>query len=276
MRFLIPLLMITPLLMTGEDDDRQRARDILQAGIADKNPDTRRDVVSAIGLTGAKEKLVSDLTPLLDDPDFKVRTAVVRALGDLNDKQAVPLLERELRDAVPEVAFAAAKVLQAMGEPSGKDALLAVYGRETKGSSNFVSAKFRDTIRQFKTPRMALMFGVRQGIGFVPVPGLGFGFEALDGMISDPEFSVRATALLLLASERSSEVVGLAQTALGDKDWSLRAVGLQILAMQGTPAERDRIARLFEDKKDRVRFRAAAAYLRLCLVADGKPPAAKQ
>ena len=268
-RILIVIAGLAGLLNADTADDlQQKARTILQEGYADKNPDTRRDVAAAIGLIGAREKVVSGLEQILKDPDYQVRAAAVGALADLRDKSTVPLLEQALRDSVPEVAFPAARALWALKEQSGREALLAIYQKQEKGSSNALTSTWRKTRRQLKTPRSALMFGMQQGMGFVPVPGLGMGYSAVESMVSDPTFSVRATAFLMLSSQADEGVVALAHTGLIDDDWSVRAVSIQILAMQGKPSDGAAVARLFDDKKQKVRFRAAAAYLRFGLEAQ--------
>lgn len=269
MKRLFFALVLAACAALAAEDQRQKARDLLDAGYADKNPDTRVEVASVMGLIGTREKLAEGFETMLKDKDYKVRSAVVRAMGDLNDKKMVPLLEQALKDSVAEVAFSAAKILAGMHEPAGKQALLAVYRGTEKGSSGFIASAFRDTARQFESPRTALLFGLRQGVGYIPVPGLGFGYTAVEGLILDPNFSPRASALLMLASDRSEESANRLRDAFVDKDWSVRAVAVQSLAMYGHTEDREEIAKLFEDKKDKVRFRAAAAYLRLWLVAEG-------
>ena len=53
------------------------------------------------------------------------------------------------------------------------------------------------------------------------------------------------------------------QDALTDKDWSVRAAAVHAIALRNNPALEKDLLPLFEDKKEAVRVRAAAGYLRL-------------
>ena len=245
----------------------EAAQAILDAGAKHKNPDTRKETAAAIGLIGYSKEVVAGLAELLKDPDYQVRQAAVGALADLNHPSAVPLLASALEDSVAEVAFLAARHLWAMKDPRGRELLHDVVDKEQKGSSNPLVTTWRKTTRQFKTPKSALMYSVRQGIGFVPVPGLGFGYSAAMSMLLDPSLTPRATALLLLANDASEDVCTLARRGLKDDDWTLRAVAVQVLAQQGSIEDRPALADLFDDRREKVRLRAAAAYLRLGLAA---------
>jgi HEAT repeat protein len=107
------------------------------------------------------------------------------------------------------------------------------------------------------------------------VPGLGEGFSALSSLVSDPEFSARATALLVLSSDRSPEVRSQIEQAFNDSDWSMRAAASQIAASRNERAWRFRLVPLFEDTNRRVRYRASSSFLRLSVPAAAAAPAAK-
>ena len=69
--------------------------------------------------------------------------------------------------------------------------------KEAPAKTGFVRAKMRDTVRRMRRPKSAMMFVAQHGLGFIPVPGLGDGFSAMSSLVGDPDFSARATALLL-------------------------------------------------------------------------------
>ena len=77
------------------------------------------------------------------------------------------------------------------------------------------------------------------------------------------DFSARATGLFVLSSDRSPEVSSEIQQAFNDSDWSMRAAATQIAASRNERAWRFRLLPLFEDTNRHVRYRAAAAFLRL-------------
>jgi len=51
--------------------------------------------------------------------------------------------------------------------------------------------------------------------------------------------------------------------ALSDKEWSVRAAAIHLVAIHPFPEFREKLIPLLDDKKDAVRERAAAAYIRL-------------
>ena len=106
-------------------DATAEARQLLDQGTRDKNPDLRKEVVIAFSLLGENDELLKTFRTLIDDKDVLVRLAVVSVLGDLKNRQTIPLLKHALDDPVPEVEFAAAKVLYQLRDPAGKQALLA-------------------------------------------------------------------------------------------------------------------------------------------------------
>src|SRR5690242_10827631 len=175
------------------------AKEVLNTGLHSKNPDTRKQAVLAIGLFRDAAAARQLLQPMLKDSDAQVRIAAVSSLTDLHDRAAIPALRRTLDDSVPEVAFAAAKSLYNLRDPAGKEAIVAVLEGERKAGSNPIRAKFRDMARMMHTPETALMLGIRQGVGFAPVPGLGAGVGALQDLLTDKETSPQATAALLLS-----------------------------------------------------------------------------
>lgn len=242
----------------------ERARDILQAAVADKNPDTRIQAVLAVSLVGAHEKVISRLATVLEqDKDVPVRLAVVSCLGDFKDPSVIAILTNALKDPAPEVGFGAAKALFNMKQPAGKQVLLAVLSGQAKGSSSYVSSQKRNALRMLQTPTKLFMTAA---VMAVPVPGFGIGLASAQGILSDPGASARASVLLMLENEKDDATRDAIQAALSDKDWSVRAAAVHAIALRNDPALKQEFVPLFEDKKDAVRFRAAAGYIRLTLL----------
>jgi len=265
----VSVRLLVSLLITGLafcQDTRaleQQAREILETAMKDHNPDTRKLAATALGLGGPRQPFLSLLEEMLNDKDVEVRLAAITSLADWKTKESVSALNKALSDEVPEVSFAAAKALYAIHEPAGKRALLAILSGETKVSSGFLTKQKRDALRMLHTPRTTVMFGVKEGIGFVPVPGLGEGIASLHGLLSDPGVSGRAMAALLLGKERDPVTLFALREALMDKDWSVRAAAIHSLALRNDPAVERDLTPLLEDKHQGVRLRAAAACLRL-------------
>ena len=242
---------------------RARARAVLNKGAFEPNPNTRREVAVALSLIATRDPSAGLLEMLIKDKDSLVREAALVSAGELRDQAAIKSVQEALQDEVPEVAFAAARTLFKLKQPEGKRFLIEIIDKDTKAKSGFAQAKLRDVIRRMKRPKSAILFVTQQGIGFVPVPGLGEGFSAMNSLIGDAETSARATALLLLASDKSLQVRRVIENAFNDTDWSMRAAATQIAAMRNEPSWRQRLIPLFEDTNVRVRYKAAAAFLRL-------------
>jgi HEAT repeats len=254
------LLLFSACLWAGPMD---KARQAITDAAHNREGDQRREAALALSLAPAKDRVVALLDELITDKDYQVRVAAVDTLGELNDKSRVGLVKGALADEVPEVAFAAAKALYALKDPSGVQALQSIYEGETKGRSNYFQKEMRDSWRRLRTPRSAFFFAVQNGLGFVPVPGVGAGYNALMGILSDSETSARAVSLLTVCTRKSHTCSEMLGTAFDDDDWTVRAAAVHIVTTGNWRGMKSNIAGLIDDKKNKVRLRAAAGYLRM-------------
>lgn len=260
---LLVFLFVPAVPQTQDSTPVRRARAVLEQGAADSDPDVRREVAVALGLPSRRDSSTNLLAKLAADKDHLVREAALVSIGELRDPRLAKPAQNALEDEVPEVAFAAARTLFKLNQPAGKQLLIDIVQKEAQAKTGYVRAKLRDAARHMSRPKSAMLFVAQQGLGFVPVPGLGEGFSAMGSLVSDPDFSARATALIVLASDRSPEVRSEIERAFNDSDWSMRAAATQIGASRNERAWRFRMVPLFEDTNRRVRYRAAAAFLRL-------------
>jgi HEAT repeat protein len=242
---------------------------ILQRALDAKNPETRIHAVAALSLASGRGPLFDQLEQMLQDKDVEVRQAVVASLADVKSARATAALHKALEDAVPEVSFAAAKALWARHDPVGRAALLAVLEGESKSSSNFFSKQKRDALRMMHTPRTTFLFAVHQGVGFVPVPGLGEGIASMQGILSSSGVPGRATSALLLGADRDPATIDALRDALSDKDSSVRAAAVHSISLRNDPALKKELEPLLQDGSEPVRLRAAAGYLRLSAIEAG-------
>lgn len=241
-----------------------QARNVLREGADSKDATDRVQAIKAAGLIGPSEELRTRLEKFLTDGNVDVRVAAVGALADHKATASIHALEKVLKeDKVNEVQFAAAKALYTLDDPQGRAWLMDVFNGSQKATSSAMSSQSRKISSNFHSFKSAGMFIVTQGIGYVPVPGVGEGFAAANDLLSDPELSPRAASLLLLAKEKSEETDSLLREALKDKDWSVRASAAQMIAYTARTGLSEDLVPLFTDKKDKVRFRAAGAYLHL-------------
>jgi HEAT repeat protein len=69
--------------------------------------------------------------------------------------------------------------------------------------------------------------------------------------------------LLLIGSSQDPGLADEVGSSLADKEWSVRAAAVHLVAMHPFPEFREQLVPMLDDKKDAVRERAAAAYIRL-------------
>ena len=271
--FWLSIVTAIPCLAAVTD---QQCTEALQHALAAGNPDTRKMAVVALSLAAENGSLFDQLQNTLKDKDVQVRLAVVAGLQELKTKSAIAALRTALEDPAAEVRFAAAKSLWALNDPAGKEALLAVLGGESKTSSGFVTKEMREAMRMMHTPRTTFIYVARQGVGFAPVPGLGMGISSMQQILMDPGVSGRAAAALLLERDKDPATTAALETALYDKDWRVRAAAVHSLALRDDPKLRKTIEPLFDDEKEEVRLRAAAALLRFSSLEKRPHPASKK
>jgi HEAT repeat protein len=261
--FLISLVVVAGGAFGQGLTNPDRARALLDDSLKDKNPDTRKHAVQSLGLVSPTEPYLSQLEGMLADKDVEVRLATIASLVDLRSDRTVAKLSTALTSDVPEVSFAAAKALWVLDEPAGREALVSVLSGETKSSSGFFTRQKRDALRMLHTPTALFLFTLKEGAAFAPVPGLGAGVSSLMGILSDPGVSGRAATALLLNRDPSPEVLRALQDALTDADWSVRAAAVHSIALRNDASLEADLIPLLDDKKEAVRVRAAAGFLRL-------------
>ena len=239
---------------------------MLRHALQSHNPDTRKEAAISLSLASERSPLLPMLQDLLHDKDVPVRLAAVASLSEVKTRAATAALHQALDDDVPEVSFAAAKALWTRNDPAGRRALLAVLEGDTKSASGFLTQQKRQALRMMHTPGTTFLYAVKQGIGFVPLPGFGEGVASMQALLSDPGVSGRATAALMLAKDRDPATAEALKNAMFDKDWHVRAAAVHSLAIRNDPRMQKDIAIVLLDDKEEVRLRAAAGYLRLSAI----------
>lgn len=273
MRERLVWMMLFPMAMAGAPaaDKAAQCTDMLRHALSAHNPDTRKQAVVALSLAADRGPLLPLLLGMVDDKDVQVRVAVVASLADVKGKPAIAALRKALEDPVPEVSFAAAKALWSLHDPAGKQALLSVVEGQNKTASGYITAQMRQALRMMHTPTTTFLYAVREGMGFVPVPGLGQGIASMQALLTDPGVSGRATAVLLLGRDKDPALIPALKDALYDNNWTVRAAAVHSLALRNDPAIREELTPLLEDDKEGVRLRTAAAYLRLSAIGAATP-----
>jgi HEAT repeat protein len=261
--FVLPFMLFASPAAAPTD---AQCTDILQQALTSRNPDMRVQGVVALSLASERNSLLPLLIGMAGDKDVQVRIAVVASLADVKSRAAIEALHTLLKDTVPEVSFAAAKALWNLNDRAGEMALLSIVEGDSKTASGYITAEMRQALRLMHTPTTTFLLAVRQGIGFVPVPGLGQGIASMQALLTDPGISGRAAAVLMLGKDKDPVLLPALRDALHDKNWTVRAAAVHAMAIRDDPSVKKDLAPLLEDEKEGVRLRAAAAYLRLSAV----------
>lgn len=263
MRWVLMVSMAAALATCGWAATEAQCSEILQGALESKNPETRKQAVVALSLASERGPLFEQLEGMLQDKDVEVRQAVIASLAGVKSERAAAALRKALEDPVPEVSFAAAKALWARHDKDGRAALLAVLEGESKTSSNFFSKQKREALRMMHTPRTAFLFAVQQGVGFIPLPGVGEGVASMQGILASSGVTGRASAALLLGADKDPATLQALRDALSDKDAAVRAAAVHSISLRNDPKLMPELEPLLKDDSEGVRLRAAAGYLRL-------------
>src|SRR6202789_891582 len=266
MAFLAPLLCFTataidlPLASqqsTTQLDAQKQAWNMLVQGAHGSNMDKRANALQALGLDSGDPAAVQLAEDALGDKEAYVRAAAAKALGALDSAQSIPKLQNLVTDKDISVALAAGHALVQLKSNSGYDVYYSLVVGVRKGRTSPIA----EELNQMKTPARAIRFAFDQGIGFLPYGG--YGMEAYHAWKKRSTAPTRAAAARELGGDPDPRPGQALAKAVSDKDWSVRAAAMEAIAKRGDPALLANIVPAMSDKKDIVRYSAAAAVLRL-------------
>jgi HEAT repeat protein len=246
----------------GQVGAQRDAWDMLLAGAHGSNLDKRANAIQALGLDAGDPAAVRWAEDAVEDREAYVRAAAAKALGALGSTESIPKLQNLLTDKHISVALAAGHALVQLHSNSGYDVYYSLVVGARKGRNSLVT----EELNQMKTPERAIRFAFDQGIGFLPYGG--YGREALHAWKKRSTAPTRAAAARELAGDpdpRSGEALS---KIVSDKDWTVRAAALEAIAKRGDATLLVDIVPAMSDRKDIVRYSAAAAVLRLTRIAQ--------
>jgi len=240
----------------------RKAWQCLNGGLAEKNYDRRAQAITALGTIGLRPDVVSLIEASLSDKDAPVRQAAVEALGRIKSRSSIPKLQAALDDKSAVVAFAAAKALWAIGDKSGEDLFLDVVEGDRKVSTGMIRGGMQQAHEEIHDPTALAELGAEQTAGAFFGPA-GFGVTTAIELAKDKAAPARAASAVLLAEDKSDGAHEAVRDALEDKSWIVRAAVAEAIGAHGTANDVATLAPLLDDPRKEVRFRAAAAILRL-------------
>jgi len=243
-------------------DAQKQAWNMLVQGAHGSNMDKRANAIQALGLDSGDPAAVQLAEDALGDKEAYVRAAAAKALGALDSPQSIPKLQSLVTDKDISVALAVGHALVQLKSNSGYDVYYSLVVGVRKGRTSPIT----EEMNQMKTPSRAVRFAFDQGIGFLPYGG--YGMEALHAWKKRSTAPTRAAAARELAGDPDPRSGQALAKAVSDKDWSVRAAAIEAIAKRGDTTLLVDIVPAMSDRKDVVRYSAAAGVLRLGRIAQ--------
>ena len=252
---------------------QEDAWSVLNAGLTNKAWEKRVKAVRVLGeLTGNAKAEEAALTALKDGKE-DVRAAAAQALGDMGAKSAIPQLLDMLNDTEPLVILAAHSLIN-LGDNRGYSVYYAVLTGERKTGTSLIEREKK----MLKDRKKMAALGFQAGLGFVPYGGLAVsGFKMLTRDDTSPVLAAAALTLAKDPDPKSGEA--LANAAITQEKWLVRAAAFDAIAKRGDPSLKSTAVDGLQDQEE-VQYSAAGAVIRLSdIEAEGahrKPAPAKR
>jgi HEAT repeat protein len=264
----VPLFAAPP--PNSHAEDRAQAWKLLDESLRDGYYEHRQQALAALATVGHPDpEIVKHVVAALHDKEPLVRSQAALALGDLQAKSAIPDLKRALDDNA-EVSFAAAKALTAMGDPSGRDILVAVLMGERKDTPSMWTNALREARKRLHHPEGLFLMGSQDAIGAMFGPA-SMVIPAIKNTtdLQGKGTPGRAAAVAYLAKYPDPNAINLLEWALKDDNRFIRLEAAKDLGDRGDAGSIPKLEALWLDSENIVRDMAAASILRI-LSRDGE------
>ncbi len=262
MRAKLPIVFLLPGMVLLAQPDKT-AWEVLRTGLSDKNPDKRRQAVTAIGSIGLEAEAIQLVEGARRDPDSLVRQTAAAELGQMKARDAIPSLKTAMDDAAGEVAFAAAKALWDMGDRSGRDLIEDVLTGQQSTSEGPLKSAVRDARRKMHDPKALAVMGFNEASGVLLGP-FNIGIIAAEQAFKTGSSGGRALATTLLAQDCDAESLRLLEwSATSDKSWAVKAASAKALGQCGNPDAIPTLEQNLADSNAAVKSMSAAAIIKL-------------
>ncbi|HVW08359.1 MAG TPA: HEAT repeat domain-containing protein [Bryobacteraceae bacterium] len=244
--------------------DREQAWNLLDESLRDGYYEHRQQALAALATVAQPDPdVVKHVVAALQDKEPLVRCQAALALGDLKATSAIPDLKRALDDT-PEVSFAAAKALTAMGDPSGVSILVAVLAGKRKDTPGMWTNAMREARKRLHHPESLFLMGSEDAVGamFGPasmvIPAIK---DTAD--LQGKGTPGRAAAVAYLAKYPNPYAVDVLEWALKDDNRFIRLEAAKDLGDRGDAGSIPKLEALWLDNENIVRDMAAVAILRI-------------
>jgi HEAT repeat protein len=228
------------------------------------NSDHRQEALATIGTIAVNDPgAVQRARTALGDKDAQVRMAAALALGELKAESAVPDLTKALDDSA-EVSFAAAKALTQLGDPAGREVLIAVLNGERKDAPGIFGNATRKAKDKMHHPEGLLLMGAQDATGAMFGP-VSFVIPAVKDTLEMRKNGTpgRAVAVAYLARYPDANAVQLLEWALDDESRYVRLEAAKELGERGNSGSIAKLEPLLRDDHNMIRDMAAASIIRI-------------
>jgi HEAT repeat protein len=241
---------------------RDRAWEILHAGLAFEGTEKRVKAITALGLMKGNVEAENLATDALKDSKGDVRAAAATALGTMQAKRAKPALEAALDDNEPVVVLAAANSLLLLKDTNfAYDVYYGVLTGTMRTDNGVVKEQIKGQMKILHDKKKIAELGLEQGVGFIPYGGIGYGM--VKTLVKNDNSPVRAAAAKKLAHDPDPITAKALVDATQDKNWLVRVAALEAIAERGDRSLIPKVAPSLDDDKDDVRYTGAACVARL-------------
>lgn len=246
------------------------AWDVLKQGLADNNPDRRKQAVLAVGSIGPAPEVIDILNIALRDKDVTIRQTAAAEIGDAKIRQCIPNLKAALDDT-GEVAYTAARALWDMGDRSGRPIFQEVVTHELKDSTGFVEGAIRDAKAKIRNPKSLAGMGIMEASGALLGP-FSMGITLARDMMKDSGAPTRAISYATLSQDCDPRGAQLMEWALTtEHNDFVKAAAAKALGRCGNLSSVDKLVRLLAEDNEAVRYMAAASVVRLTIEKGPRP-----
>lgn len=265
LRFLTAVLLACAFAMAcSAQNPREQAWSVLKDGVSNSNIEKRVRAVADLGLLPDDPQALDAGLTALKDPKPEVRAAAAQSLGEMEAKNAIPQLKATLNDNDPAVILAAGHALITLKDDDGYDVFYAVLtGQEKPGSGLVGEGK-----KYLDDPRKLAGLGFQTALGFVPFGSISL--SAYKFLTKDDSAALAAAALTLAEDPDPASGKALADAALTQKKWLVRAAAFNAIAKRDDPSLIHTAVLGLQDEQDEVQYAAAAAVIHLGDIETGR------
>jgi HEAT repeat protein len=245
------------------------AWEVLKKGLAETNPDRRKQAVLALASIGPAPEVVELMSLALRDKEIMVRQAAAAAIGENRLRASIPFLRATLDDT-GEVAFTAAKALWEMGDRSGEQLLEDTYSQQASNGPGMMESAVRDAKAKLRDRKGLAVMGLQEASGALLGP-LSMGITMAQDALRDSGAPGRALALSLLAQDCEPRKVQLMEWSMEvDSNSLVRAATAKALGRCGSADTILKLMPFLLENNVSVRYMTAAAIVRLSIEKSGK------